>query len=699
MVAENFGSPWPVVGVIGLCLLGYILLERRRSPWIADNLDRSTRNVSTEVMAGCMDTVTVIMRAVGMAVVLCTEEGLHDYTGLALKHILVGHLVGQVATLAFSNYETPLCTPSIEVLPLIKAMQEQISLMAPEQNESVLASTILCSSCATLASGLALYLLGLSGMGSALRFVPFSVEVSVQAMLGLVLFGLGIEASCEVDILRLGHSGAISRGMGNVPDAFVDKIRNSAFGHAWQAELFTLFLDFNIFSLWAASFLCAAAIYFFTKYVKDSPFTIAAFTFLALGIFHGIRVASGISIQAAQQSKWLYPETEYFPLWKLYELETTKDIIWSAVFFNMDKILLSAFIISVVNIACQLAVTSTLLPPKVMGTSTFDYEMIVQGRSHILASLFFGFSADYGNDDTLVHRMVGGRFRLSMWAHVLTMALCVFFVDIPKNSLPYVPRFINGCIVLLASAELLVAGFVQGYSLLTRNEFIVVCMAAAATLLCGGQVQAGLLVGIFLAFADTIRNFTLALEQLPPARDEGGAKVFELPSYIFFATAPGITAAIREELQSRVVILDWEKVRGLDTKAAMEFAQLLDKEDTRPRGALVYCGLKGPCRPLLVKAEALPEEAGSMSNASYETARGGQRGSRSRRSTRLGVRSMHLLAEEAPSISWPLEVQGMLQAKDLARLLCEEQELKLMGRGNCAGQAASGFSAGDSAGT
>ncbi|CAJ1357742.1 unnamed protein product, partial [Effrenium voratum] len=402
------------------------------------------------------------------------------------------------------------------------------------------------------------------------------------------------------------------------------------------AELFTLFLDFNIFSLWAASFLCAAAIYFFTKYVtKDSPFTIAAFTFLALGIFHGIRVASGISIQAAQQSKWLYPETEYFPLWKLYELETTKDIIWSAVFFNMDKILLSAFIISVVNIACQLAVTSTLLPPKVMGTSTFDYdEMIVQGRSHILASLFFGFSADYGNDDTLVHRMVGGRFRLSMWAHVLTMALCVFFVDIPKNSLPYVPRFINGCIVLLASAELLVAGFVQGYSLLTRNEFIVVCMAAAATLLCGGQVQAGLLVGIFLAFADTIRNFTLALEQLPPARDEGGAKVFELPSYIFFATAPGITAAIREELQSRVVILDWEKVRGLDTKAAMEFAQLLDKEDTRPRGALVYCGLKGPCRPLLVKAEALPEEAGSMSNASYETARGSQRGSRSRRSTR-----------------------------------------------------------------
>ena len=30
-----------------------------------------------------------------------------------------------------------------------------------------------------------------------------------------------------------------------------------------------------------------------------------------------------------------------------------------------------------------------------------------------------------------------------------------------KNSLPYVPRFVNGTIVLLASAELLVAGFLQ----------------------------------------------------------------------------------------------------------------------------------------------------------------------------------------------------------------------------------------------
>ena len=92
-----------------------------------------------------------------------------------------------------------------------------------------------------------MYGIGLSQVGTALRFIPYSVEVSVQAfspvrllchagsqapnqkqrvvgtwfcpchqsghyfylaeeaMLGLVLFGLGIEASCGVDILPLGR--------------------------------------------------------------------------------------------------------------------------------------------------------------------------------------------------------------------------------------------------------------------------------------------------------------------------------------------------------------------------------------------------------------------------------------------------------------------------------------------------------------
>eukprot|EP00439_Symbiodinium_sp_Y106_P079163 s1626_g17.t2 len=585
--------------MLGSLLLAWLLLERRRSPeGLGDLVERHGSKWILEVMAGCMDTVTVIMRAVGMAVVLCAEDGMHDYTGLALKHITAGHLVAQIATLAFSNYETPLCTPSIEVLPLVKAMQERISLMAPTDFEAVLASTVLCSSCATMLSGFAMYAIGLSQMGTALRFIPYSVEVSVQAMLGLVLFGLGIEASCGVDILT---------DFATEPES-----------------LGSLVIDSSILMLWTPSMLSALAIYFFTKYVKDSPFTIAVYTFSAIALFHGLRWCLGTSLQAAQDSRRLYPQTEYFHLQKLYEL-AGKDIVWSSVFSNMPKILLSAFIISIVNIACQLAVTASLLPvashAEVMGASTFDYEMIVQGRSHIIGGLALGFASDFGNDDTLVHRMVGGRFRLSMWAHVVTTALCVLCVDIPKNSLPYVPRFVNGTIVLLASAELLVAGFVQGYALLTRTEFAVVCVAALVTLLCGGQVQAGLFAGMFLAFADAIRNFTRALEQLS-IKTEGDVAVVELPNYMFFATAPGIVATIRRALsESSEVILDGEKVRGLDTKATLEFAQLCAEEQAEEaRGILTFAALEPSIHAQLVAAHALPDVPEASSSRNLEMA-------------------------------------------------------------------------------
>ena len=38
-------------------------------------------------------------------------------------------------------------------------------------------------------------------------------SISEQAMLGLVLFGLGIEASCGVDILCLGQQDPLIQGM------------------------------------------------------------------------------------------------------------------------------------------------------------------------------------------------------------------------------------------------------------------------------------------------------------------------------------------------------------------------------------------------------------------------------------------------------------------------------------------------------
>ena len=49
--------------------------------------------------------------------ILHKQDGLHEYTGLALKHITTGHLVAQIATLAFSNYASWLHFEATGVVP------------------------------------------------------------------------------------------------------------------------------------------------------------------------------------------------------------------------------------------------------------------------------------------------------------------------------------------------------------------------------------------------------------------------------------------------------------------------------------------------------------------------------------------------------------------------------------------------------
>ncbi|CAE7713680.1 YGR125W, partial [Symbiodinium pilosum] len=233
-----------------------------------------------------------------------------------------------------------------------------------------------------------------------------------------------------------------------------------------------------------------------------------------------------------------------------------------------------------------------------------------------------------------------------------------------------------------------------------------------------------LFAGMFLAFADAIRNFTRALEQLvvktaarlskqrtvklnlkicssqaffmsfrTPARlQEGHVSVVELPNYMFFATAPGIVATIRRALlEASVVILDWEKVRGLDTKATLEFAQLCcqeDEMDSLPRGILTFAAMPPSIRQQLVAARVLPpilSEVGSSLELAElpETASGrnGRRptatsdGGAPRRSSQLargrlsGVTALRgsIVLPSGSTGAWPHEARSLSEALAAAR--------------------------------
>lgn len=589
-MAHDVGTFIALASCLGIGLVSYLATERKRGGGMPDSVNRSVPpSVPLELLSGCMDTITIIMRSVGMAVILCGGEGveMEKMAGVVLKHILVGHLVAQVATLVFSNYETPMCTPSIEVLPLIRQMVSVIpkhakdphghDIFAKEQVGTVVATMLLCSSCVSFLSGLFMYAIGLVGLGKSLRFMPFAVEVSVQSMLGLLLLSLGIESSCGVSILE-----------------------NLVENPAEVGELFSLTKLF----LWLPAIASGLGIYLFTNFVKDTPFNIAIYIASAMLLFHGICLAFGISLDAARNADWLFPNTEHPPVWELYTLYS-EDVVWSAVFDNLSGVCTCVFMISIINIACQLAVTPSLLPPDIMGTSTFDYEMIVQGRSHIFCGLSIGFPSDIGNDDSLVHRMLGGKFRLSMWAHVVSLALCILIIQIPSWTVPFIPRFINGAVVLLAAIEFLVAGFITGRSQLSRGEYNVVLASAAAILLSGGAVVGGLLVGTFCGLLNFTMGFAEATEKLRHVSISSDIVLVQLPTYICFATAHAVLDdVVKLSQDTQCLIVDFSHLFDMDTKAAFEFARLCSGTEV---GCKVYlAAVNFRCIRKLIAAKALP---------------------------------------------------------------------------------------------
>lgn len=552
-----------LIGLLAYCVSEWQFLKIPRVPH-QDKVDRSEpTRLALECVSGTMDTITVMLRSVGMASVLCASEEFELYQGVVLKHILLGHLCNQVVTLVCSNYETPLHTPSIEILPLLTGIRARLQIaLVGQRSETVVVTMIFSSAFISITSGLLIYLIGHAKMGSALRFLPFAVEIGVQGALGVVLVDLGIAASCGI--------------------GFFDMIEKR---------------DLIYVELWLPAILFALGIYFFTNFISESPYTIVAYMVFATTGFHCLRSFYGMfgdTLEAAQKLGWLYPSADYGSLWSFYT-QDTNDIYWGFFSQNWDQVLVSVLIISIVNCMCQLAVTSSLLPPKIMGQSDFDHEMIVQGRGKIISGLLMGYSSDFGNDDTLVHRMFGGRYRLGIYVHVGTLSICLVWGAIGQNTLPYIPKFVNGTVVLIAALEILMTALVDGYRRLATSEYIVVLLVIGIAFLTFGQVILALIFGVLFGFVEFAIKYSMSMITPPVVvTDSPGVAYIELSGYLFFATAPKVVDAVLASMpvlsrnDKRALVVDFAAVPGLDTKAALEFGRLTTDLEC---GLIIFSGM------------------------------------------------------------------------------------------------------------
>ena len=193
--------------------------------------------------------------------------------------------------------------------------------------------------------------------------------------------------------------------------------------------------------------------------------------------------------------------------------------------------------------------------------------------------------------------------RLGLWAAVAggsVAALNFAAAWFGAGLLELLPRGLFGMLLLYLGADLLWTWLIAERQRLPARDFgIVVCiLVVAATIGFLEALAVGLLVSMtlfilsyaqfdFVRLQTTLKNRRSMVERSDPARaqltDRGDeVLILELSGMLFFGTAARLGDRIERTLQerrhlARVVIVDFRRVRDLDTSAAISLGQLFDR--------------------------------------------------------------------------------------------------------------------------
>eukprot|EP00928_Gymnodinium_smaydae_P048373 TRINITY_DN3232_c1_g1_i1.p1 TRINITY_DN3232_c1_g1~~TRINITY_DN3232_c1_g1_i1.p1 ORF type:complete len:1379 (-),score=128.76 TRINITY_DN3232_c1_g1_i1:306-4442(-) len=625
----------PILLTLGALLVGFAVVDPfqlRRPVELPDTVDRSIpRKVINESLAGIISTLSIVMDSVAVASVLMALDSLSGFTEIAMKHVLVGHFVGQLLTLLCSHYETPITTPSLELLPFATIILDNVQEATVGRSaEYALATMLFCMMLVSILSGFTLYLIGLLRVGYLLKYIPYSVQCGIQAGMGIILLAVGMDLACDYYFLELESFSELKEML------------------AWSGS--------GAARLWLPALGAGLLLFLIDNFIYESPYTIVIFMCGSIAVFHVLRVyVFKTSIADAQEGGWVFDDVESGEMWSLWKALRLEFVCWDAVINSLGTIFCGAFCGPLMNNLCDLAVVKSILPPAEMGSSDFNSELTVQGRAHIMTGLVGGFPTDYGNDDTIVHRKYGGQSRLSMYVHVLTMFLVIVWplglTVLPQGTpdisamLPYIPKSVNGAVICLAGFEFLYGSLVESWSSMATSEYAVVVVFVVTVLATQGDLLTGILVGMFFGFFDFIVRYAnivtvifpkRASATLWPPRDafklefcglRKNVVVAELSGFLFFASAPEIVDELLEKLKElsgsemphkKVLIVNWTAVTGIDAGASAEFARLTDAGDTSTNKLLIFCGMQPPVEQALRNHEVLPEPdtdgAGSENN-------------------------------------------------------------------------------------
>ena len=545
--------------------MGTVCLSRfRPALWQCLREGYSWKTFASDAVAG----VIVAAVALPLAIAFAIAAGLPPQAGL------ITAVVAGLAISAFGGCRVQIGGPTGAFIVIIYGIYTQFGMNGLAM--------------ATLMAGVMLVILGLCGLGSIIKYIPYPVTVGFTSGIALIIFAGQIEA-----LLGLDCSDALNAL--HLPGDFVGKL--NVYAHA----LGTI--------NWAACLISALTLLiciYWKKVTQRVPGSIVAILIttlaaMALNRFFGVEVATIGSRFPSVSAGMKLP----FPSFPSVGWEEMRQLFSPAL-----SIALLAGIESLLS-----AVVADGMIGKRHNSNT---ELIGQGIANILSPLFGGIPATGAIARTATNIKNGGLTPIAGILHALILLGVMLFLG---RYAALIPMATLGGVVALVAYNMSEWHLVKGLFKSTRSDVLVMLTSFLLTVLIDLTVaiQAGVLLAAFLFIrrmseSTEARNITRLLAgegDAPRADDLGqpgivvppGVEVFEVYGALFFGAADKFKDTLLSHAHQlpKVLILRMRHVLVLDATALHSLEEVYTH--THARGVtLVLSGVTA--QPLLLMARA-----------------------------------------------------------------------------------------------
>lgn len=428
-----------------------------------------------------------------------------------------------------------------------------VGASSPGGGEDRLVTVLVAIATTSLLTGVFFLALGYFKLGELVRFLPYPVVGGFLAGTGWLL----VQGSFGV--------------MADFPLTF--------------SNLSPLFQSDQLF-LWVPGLLFALLLFFAARRIKHF-LVIPGILILTILVFYLALLVMGISVDEAIGRGLLLGGVSSGATWRPLLPESFLIANWAAILGQGGNIAI-ILVVSVVSLLLNASALELIFQQDI----DLNRELRVAGFANILSGISGGAVGFHAlNLSTLSYR-IGARGRLP-WLVAGLVCLILLFVGLPLVA--FFPRPILGGLLLFMGFGFLVEWVIDGWSKLTHTDYAIVLLILVVI---GGTdfligVGVGLVAMIILfvmkysrinvvrhalSGAEMSSNVQRSTYHQRVLRELGqGVYILELQGFIFFGTGNVVLERIRARLSDdtgpevRFVVLDFRRVNGLDTSAAMSF--------------------------------------------------------------------------------------------------------------------------------